>query len=61
MVPFAHLALYAGRLPRATVREFDDRGHQLGDDLSEVTEDIARLQRRKGILLEDESAVKEIP
>jgi predicted alpha/beta hydrolase family esterase len=46
VVPFAHLALYAGRLPRATVREFEDRGHQLGDDLSEVTEDIARLQRR---------------
>ena len=42
-VPFAHLALYTGRLPRATVREFDGRGHQLGDDLSEVAEDIARL------------------
>jgi predicted alpha/beta hydrolase family esterase len=43
VVPFAHLALYAGRLPHATIREFDGRGHQLGDDLSEVTEDIARL------------------
>jgi serine hydrolase len=45
VVPFAHLALYAGRLPRASVREFDDRGHQLGDDLSEVADDILRLQR----------------
>jgi predicted alpha/beta hydrolase family esterase len=43
VVPFAHLALYAGRLPHATVREFEDRGHQLGDDLTEVAEDIARL------------------
>jgi predicted alpha/beta hydrolase family esterase len=42
-VPFAHLALYAGQLPQATVREFENRGHQLGDDLSEVAEDIARL------------------
>ncbi len=43
VVPFAHLALYAGRLPHATVREVEDRGHQFGDDLSEVAEDIATL------------------
>ena len=43
VVPFAHLAMYAGRLPLASIRAFDDRGHQLGDDLSEVAEDIARL------------------
>ncbi|MBA2714213.1 MAG: serine hydrolase family protein [Rubrobacteraceae bacterium] len=43
VVPFAHLALYARRLPRARVREFDDRGHQLGEDLSEVAEDIGTL------------------
>ena len=43
VVPFAHLALYAGRLPHATVREVEDRGHQFGDDLSEVADDIARL------------------
>jgi uncharacterized protein len=43
VVPFAHLAMYAGRLPHASVREFEDRGHQLGDDLSEVAEDIAGL------------------
>jgi uncharacterized protein len=42
-VPFTHLALYAGRLPHAIVREFEGRGHQFGDDLSEVAEDIARL------------------
>jgi predicted alpha/beta hydrolase family esterase len=43
VVPFEHLALYARRLPHATVREFDGRGHQLGDDLAEVAEDIASL------------------
>lgn len=40
VVPFAHLALYAERLPRATFREFDGRGHQFDDDLSEVAGDI---------------------
>lgn len=45
VVPFAHLALYAEKLPRATVREFDGRGHQFGDDLSEVGQDIRRLER----------------
>jgi predicted alpha/beta hydrolase family esterase len=42
-VPFAHLALYEEKLPRATIREFDGRGHQFGDDLSEVARDIERL------------------
>ncbi len=42
-VPFAHLALYRAKLPQATVREFDGRGHQLDDDLSEVALDIKRL------------------
>ena len=42
-VPFAHLALYAEKLPRATVKEFDGRGHQFDDDLSEVARDIGRL------------------
>jgi hypothetical protein len=41
--PFAHLALYAEKLPRATIREFDGRGHQFGDDLSEVARDIEGL------------------
>jgi predicted alpha/beta hydrolase family esterase len=43
VVPFAHAALYAQKLPRATVREFDGRGHQFDDDLSEVARDIGRL------------------
>ncbi len=40
IVPFAHLALHAARLPRATIRELDGRGHQLGNDLSDVAADI---------------------
>ncbi len=42
-VPFEHLALYAEKLPQATIREFDGRGHQFDDDLSEVARDIERL------------------
>jgi predicted alpha/beta hydrolase family esterase len=42
-VPFAHLALYTEKLPQATIHEFDGRGHQLDDDLSEVARDITRL------------------
>lgn len=44
VVPFAHLALYEAKLPRATVRGFADRGHQFGDDLSEVARDVERLE-----------------
>ena len=40
VVPFAHLALHAARLPRATVRAVDGRGHQFGEDLSDVAKDI---------------------
>jgi len=43
VVPFAHVALYAQKLPRATVREFDGGGHQFGNDLSEVARDIGGL------------------
>jgi predicted alpha/beta hydrolase family esterase len=43
VVPFAHAALYAEKLPRATVREFGGRGHQFGEDLSEVARDVGRL------------------
>ncbi|CAN5178647.1 alpha/beta fold hydrolase [soil metagenome] len=43
IVSFTHLARYAGRLPQATIREFDGRGHQFNDDLSEVADDIGRL------------------
>jgi len=44
-VPFAHLELYAKKLPHATFREFDGRGHQFDGDLSEVAHDIERLER----------------
>jgi uncharacterized protein len=42
-VPFAHLAIYAEKIPQATVREFDWRGHQFNNDLSEVAADIKSL------------------
>jgi predicted alpha/beta hydrolase family esterase len=42
-VPFAHLALYAEKLPQATIHEFDGRGHQFDGDLSEVACDIKEL------------------
>lgn len=40
VVPFAHLALYAEKLPHATIRAFDNRGHQFQQGLSEVVKDI---------------------
>jgi uncharacterized protein len=43
VVPFAHLALYAEKLPRATVRQFDGRGHYFTDGLPELAEDIKSL------------------
>lgn len=43
VVPFEHLALYAKKLHDATIRKLDGRGHQLGNDLSEVAEDIMSL------------------
>jgi uncharacterized protein len=43
VVPFTHLALYTEELARATFREFDGRGHQFNDDLSEVARDIEGL------------------
>jgi predicted alpha/beta hydrolase family esterase len=48
VVPFAHLALYAATLPQAIVRVFDRRGHQFGNDLAEVAEDIRRAETRSG-------------
>jgi predicted alpha/beta hydrolase family esterase len=42
-VPFAHLGIYAEKIPQAIVREFDGRGHQFNNDLSEVAADIKRL------------------
>lgn len=43
VVPFTHLALYAEKLPHATIRKTIGRGHQLKNDLSEVVHDIKDL------------------
>jgi predicted alpha/beta hydrolase family esterase len=48
VVPFTHLALYAAKLPQATIRVFGGRGHQFGNDLAEVAEDIRRAETRLG-------------
>jgi hypothetical protein len=48
VVPFAHRMLYAAKLPQATIRELDGRGHQFGNDLAEVAEDIKRAATRSG-------------
>lgn len=45
VVPFEHMALYEGLLPDATFRELDGRGHQLGNDLTEVAQDILSAAR----------------
>lgn len=42
-VPFAHFEIYADKIPQATVREFDGRGHQFNNDLSEVAADLSGL------------------
>lgn len=44
-VPFAHLAIYAEKLPHAVVREFDGGGHQFNNDLSAVAADIVGLEQ----------------
>jgi len=41
----ADLEMYAKRVPRATFRAFDARGHQFDGDLSEVARDIGGLGR----------------
>jgi predicted alpha/beta hydrolase family esterase len=48
VVPFAHLTLYAAKLRQATIREFDGRGHQFGNNLAEVAEDISRAETTLG-------------
>ena len=40
VVPFAHLALLGERLPRALLRSIDRGGHQFGNDLTGLAEDI---------------------
>lgn len=42
-VPFAHLALYAARLPRATIYQGVSGRHQFNNDLSQVALDIKNL------------------
>ncbi len=42
IVPFAHLALYAAKLPRATIREYAGRGHQFRNDLTDIANDITQ-------------------
>jgi uncharacterized protein len=42
-VPFAHLALYTAKPPQAIIHQFDGRGHQFNNNLSEVAWDIKRL------------------
>lgn len=42
-VPFAHLEIYAEKIPQATVRKFDGRGHQFNNNLAEVAADIKSL------------------
>lgn len=46
-VPVAHVDLYAKAIPRAHVRRFAGRDHQLNNDLSEVASDIHGLVSRR--------------
>jgi predicted alpha/beta hydrolase family esterase len=48
VVPFAHLGLYAAKLPQAMVRVFDGRGHQFGNDLADVGQDITGDETSSG-------------
>jgi predicted alpha/beta hydrolase family esterase len=43
VVPFEHLALYVEQLPQATIREFDDSGHQFENNSSDAARDIKNL------------------
>lgn len=45
VVPFSHLALYAKLLPQAIMREINEGGHQLNNDLSLVAKDIKLLKK----------------
>lgn len=46
VVPFAHLRLYQELFPAAQVRELGARGHQFGNDLAEVAQDIESLNEQ---------------
>jgi predicted alpha/beta hydrolase family esterase len=43
-VPFAHLALYATKLPQAIIRQGASGDHQFGNDLTQVALDIKNLK-----------------
>ena len=43
IVPFAHLNLYAEKLPAAAIRVVEGRGHQFTNNLSEVVADLTSL------------------
>ena len=43
-IDFSHLAIYAAKLPQATTREIASGGHQLGNNLTPVAQDIKNLQ-----------------
>jgi predicted alpha/beta hydrolase family esterase len=43
VVPVTHLRYFAEQLPKATIREFDHRGHLFGRGLPELVEDIKGL------------------
>jgi predicted alpha/beta hydrolase family esterase len=42
VVPFAHLALHARRIPQATARALPTGGHQFGSALKAIAADIQR-------------------
>lgn len=42
-VPVSHMTKYSEKLPNAITRALDGRGHQLGNDLTEVAADISKL------------------
>ena len=44
IVPFTHLAKHREKFPHANFREFEGRGHQFKEDLSDVAADIMNLQ-----------------
>jgi predicted alpha/beta hydrolase family esterase len=44
VVPFAHLSLYAAKLPQATIRSFRTGGHQFRNVLSKIATDIRLLR-----------------
>jgi len=47
-VPVEHLALYLKKLPNATARKLEERGHQLNNDLHEVADDIRAVNPNSG-------------